>query len=80
MLCDPDYINRKLIGYIDYRQRLSEDTKRTYTYAATYEDFIKLIDRCNDIEHLKQIRYMLKMADLKYSYKFCKVCISSICL
>lgn len=57
MLCDPDYINRKLIGYIDYRQRLSEDTKRTYTYAATYEDFIKLIDKCNDIEHLKQIRY-----------------------
>lgn len=57
MLCDPDYINRKLIGYIDYRQQLSEDTKRTYTYAATYEDFIKLIDKCNDIEHLKQIRY-----------------------
>lgn len=57
MLCDPDYINRKLISYIDYRQRLSEDTKRTYTYAATYEDFIKLIDKCTDIEHLKQIRY-----------------------
>lgn len=56
MLCDPDYINRKLISYIDYRQRLSEDTKKTYTYAATYEDFIKLIDKCNDIEHLKQIR------------------------
>ncbi|XP_052089463.1 sorting nexin-25-like isoform X1 [Mytilus californianus] len=57
MLCDPDYINRKLISYIDYRQRLSEDTKKTYTYAATYEDFIKLIDKCNDIEQLKQIRY-----------------------
>ena len=63
MLCDPDYINRKLIGYIDYRQRLSEDTKRTYTYAATYEDFIKLIDKCNDIEHLKQIRYMINISE-----------------
>lgn len=57
LICDPDYINKKLISYIDYRHQLSEDTRRTYTYAATYEDFIKMIDKCDDIEHLKQIRY-----------------------
>ncbi|KAK3099373.1 hypothetical protein FSP39_003500 [Pinctada imbricata] len=57
MICDPDYINQKLIGYIDYRRQLSEDTRRTYTYAETYEDFVKMIQKCTDIEHLKQIRY-----------------------
>ncbi|KAJ8298069.1 hypothetical protein KUTeg_024600 [Tegillarca granosa] len=57
IITSSDYINRKLISYIDYRHQLSEDTRRTYTYAATYEDFIKMIDKCDDIEHLKQIRY-----------------------
>ncbi|XP_062594702.1 sorting nexin-25-like isoform X2 [Saccostrea cucullata] len=57
MICDPDYINQKLINYIDYRRQLSEDTRKKYTYAATYEEFVKLIDKCDDIEHLKQIRY-----------------------
>lgn len=60
LICDPDYINKKLISYIDYRHQLSEDTRRTYTYAATYEDFIKMIDKCDDIEHLKQIRLVIK--------------------
>lgn len=57
MLCDPDYINQKLINYIDYRRQLSEDTRKKYTYAATYEQFVKLIDKCEDLEALKQIRY-----------------------
>ena len=56
MLCDPDYINQKLINYIDYRRQLSEDTRKKYTYAATYEQFVKLIDRCEDLETVKQIR------------------------
>ncbi|XP_033743124.1 sorting nexin-25-like [Pecten maximus] len=57
MVCDPDYINEKLIAYIDYRRQVSEDTRRTYLYAANYEDFVKMIGKCEDIEHLKQIRY-----------------------
>jgi len=56
LLCDPDYINLTLLAYIEYREKLSEDTKRTYTYAATYEDFVKMISKCEDIEHLKQLR------------------------
>lgn len=56
MVCDPDYINQKLIAYIDYRRQVSEDTRRTYLYAANYEDFVKMIGKCEDIEHLKQIR------------------------
>lgn len=60
MLCDPDYINQKLINYIDYRRQLSEDTRKKYTYAATYEQFVKLIDKCEDLEALKQIRWLTK--------------------
>ncbi|WAQ97897.1 SNX25-like protein [Mya arenaria] len=56
LLCDPDYLNIKLLAYIEYREKLSEDTRRTYTYAATYEDFVKMIRKCEDIEHLKQLR------------------------
>ncbi|XP_067663522.1 sorting nexin-25-like isoform X1 [Haliotis asinina] len=57
LICDPDYINLKLLSYLEYREKLSEDTRRTYTYAATYEDFVKKIEMCEDIEHLKQMRY-----------------------
>lgn len=57
LICDPDYINMKLITYIEYREKVSEDTRRTFTYAATYEDFIKMIKKCENIEHLKQYRY-----------------------
>ncbi|KAK3599208.1 hypothetical protein CHS0354_012814 [Potamilus streckersoni] len=57
LICDPDYINQKLISYIEYREKLSEDTRRTYTYAATYEEFVKMIEKCDDIEHLKQLRF-----------------------
>ncbi|KAL4230572.1 sorting nexin 25 [Mactra antiquata] len=57
LLCDPDYINMTLLSYIEYRAKLSEDTRITYTYAATYEDFIKMIEKYHDIEHLKQMRF-----------------------
>ncbi|ESO93906.1 hypothetical protein LOTGIDRAFT_228630 [Lottia gigantea] len=57
ILCDPDYINQTLLDYLKYREKLSEDTRRTYTYAPTYEDFVKMIAAGSDIEHLKQIRY-----------------------
>ncbi|XP_053400334.1 sorting nexin-25-like isoform X2 [Mercenaria mercenaria] len=57
LICDPDYINLQLLSYIEYREKLSEDTRRTYTYAATYEDFVKMIEQYDDIEHLKQLRF-----------------------
>ncbi|XP_060599757.1 sorting nexin-25-like [Ruditapes philippinarum] len=57
LICDPDYINMQLLSYIEYREKLSEDTRITYTYAATYEDFVKMIDKYEDIEHLKQLRF-----------------------
>lgn len=57
MLCDPEYLNDKLLAYLDYRAKLCEDTRKSYTYAATYEDFVKMIQTCDDTEYLKHIRY-----------------------
>ncbi|XP_077984333.1 sorting nexin-25-like [Glandiceps talaboti] len=57
MICDPDYINQTILGHLEYREQLAEKHKRTYAYAASYEDFIQLIHDCHDIEVLKQIRY-----------------------
>lgn len=56
LICDPDYLNQKLLNWLDYREKLYLENKRTYSYAATYEDFMKMIEQCQDIEHLKQMR------------------------
>jgi sorting nexin-25 len=56
LMCDPDYINQKIFDYFDYREKLAAEHRRTYAYAASYEDFVKMIQACQDIEHLKQIR------------------------
>ncbi|XP_014666019.1 PREDICTED: sorting nexin-25-like isoform X2 [Priapulus caudatus] len=57
MVCDPDYINQKLVIWLESRETEYETHRRTYAYAATYETFIKMINACTDIEQLKQIRY-----------------------
>ena len=56
IICDPDYINQKIYSWLDYREQLAAEHRRTYTYAATYEEFMKMIEHCPDIEHLKQMR------------------------
>ena len=65
MLCDPEYLNDKVLAYLDYRAKLCEDTRKSYTYAATYEDFVKMIQSCDDIEYLKHIRYIFILIFLK---------------
>ncbi|CAH1778459.1 unnamed protein product [Owenia fusiformis] len=59
MICDPDYINQKLVSYYEYREKLLTEHKRTYAYAASYEDFMKIIETCMDIDHLQQMRYSI---------------------
>ena len=56
MLCDPDYINQKILSYIKQQEKLMADTKRTYTYAASYEDFVKMINVSSCLDELKQMR------------------------
>ena len=61
MLCDPDYINQWLYQYFVSQEQLLSEHKKTYTNAATYEDFIRLIEECEDIEHLKTIRSAINL-------------------
>ncbi|KAK2184784.1 hypothetical protein NP493_253g03062 [Ridgeia piscesae] len=56
-LCDPHTINQQLYDWLTYRERLNEEHKQTFTYAANYEGFIQIIDKCVEIEHLRHMRY-----------------------
>ncbi|XP_032004920.1 sorting nexin-25 isoform X2 [Hylobates moloch] len=59
LLSNPDYINRMLLAQLEYREQMNEHHKRAYTYAPSYEDFIKLINSNSDVEFLKQLRYQI---------------------
>lgn len=58
LLSDPDYINRMLLSQLEYREQMNEHQKKDYTYAPSYEEFIKLINSSSDVEFLKQLRYL----------------------
>ena len=51
-LCDPDTVNQQLVLHLHRRQMMKKD----YAYAASYEDFVSLIEDCDDLEELRQIR------------------------
>jgi sorting nexin-25 len=55
-ICDPDYINQTLLWYLESKEKLSESHKKDYAYAETYEEFIRLINTSQDIEHVKGLR------------------------
>ncbi|CAG5115635.1 unnamed protein product [Candidula unifasciata] len=57
LICEPDYINQKLLDYLSYREKQYADTKRTYMYSATYEGFMKMIKSSESIADLRQMRY-----------------------
>ncbi|XP_039324343.2 sorting nexin-25 isoform X1 [Saimiri boliviensis] len=59
LLSNPDYINQMLLAQLEYREQMNEHHKRAYTYAPSYEDFIKLINSNSDVEFLKQLRYQI---------------------
>ncbi|XP_071038041.1 sorting nexin-25 isoform X1 [Parasteatoda tepidariorum] len=58
-LCDPDFINMKLISYLKQQQLQAEKHRKLYAYAETYEDFIKMIQESFDIEDLRRMRYYI---------------------
>ncbi|KAG8512581.1 Sorting nexin-25, partial [Galemys pyrenaicus] len=53
----PDYINQMLLAQLERREQMNEHHKRAYTYAPSYEEFIKLINSNSDVEFLKQLRH-----------------------
>ncbi|XP_030047356.1 LOW QUALITY PROTEIN: sorting nexin-25 [Microcaecilia unicolor] len=59
LLSDPDYINRMLLSQLEYREQVNEHHRKAYTYAPSYEEFIKLINSSSDIDFLKQLRYQI---------------------
>lgn len=56
MICDPDYINQTLLIHLEAKEALTAKHKPRYAYAETYEDFIRMINTCNSVETLKQMR------------------------
>lgn len=56
MLTDPDSINQKILTYIQQQPESQIFQQKAYAYAASFEDFIKMIKNCSDAESLKHIR------------------------
>lgn len=46
-----------LLSQLEKREQEAEQQKKAYTYAASYEDFIKLISTSTDVNFLKQLRH-----------------------
>ncbi|XP_014481725.1 PREDICTED: sorting nexin-25 [Dinoponera quadriceps] len=57
LITDPDYINQKILAYIDQQQLAEAMHRKTYEYAESFEDFIRMIKASKDLEVLKHIRY-----------------------
>ncbi|XP_034948844.1 sorting nexin-25 [Chelonus insularis] len=57
LITDPDYINQKILLYIEQQQLAEAMHRKTYEYAESFEDFIRMIKGSRDLEVLKHIRY-----------------------
>lgn len=56
MLTAPDYINQKIVQNIETRLAAAAISKRSYEYAASFEDFLKIINNSGNLEELSLIR------------------------
>lgn len=56
MITSPDYINQKIVQYIESRLVAEAINKRSYDYAACFEDFLKIISNSTSIDELLMIR------------------------
>ena len=60
LICDPDYLNKNLLNYLNKKEAANQALKSKVNQAATYEDFIKIIKSSNNnIDEIKQ--YNLKI-------------------
>ncbi|RWS09097.1 hypothetical protein B4U79_07176 [Dinothrombium tinctorium] len=57
LLSDPTYINEKVLDYLKNQKLEMERIKKSYAYSETFEDFIRMINKCTNVEELKRIRY-----------------------
>ncbi|XP_068158890.1 sorting nexin-25 [Drosophila tropicalis] len=56
MLTAPDYINQKVVQNIETRLAAAAMSKRSYEYAASFEDFLKIINNSGNLEDLSLMR------------------------
>ncbi|KAM8721024.1 hypothetical protein ACLKA7_006972 [Drosophila subpalustris] len=56
MLTAPDYINQKVVQNIETRLAAAAISKRSYEYAASFEEFLKIINNSGNLEELSLIR------------------------
>ena len=61
MLCDPDYINQKMLAHLAKREEALERTgKKTTIYKyKDFEEFMNQIKRCEDVEELQGLRQQI---------------------
>nr|XP_022906354.1 sorting nexin-25 isoform X1 [Onthophagus taurus] len=56
-ITDPDYFNQNVIIYIEAQKVTAAMHRKTFEYANSFEDFLKMIQKSDDIELLKRFRY-----------------------
>lgn len=59
LICDPDFLNQKLINFLTEKENTNKLLKRTFSYAPNYEEFIKMIKASNSLEEMKQFHYKI---------------------
>ena len=58
MICDPDYINQKLLAYLIRREEAVKSASKKY-HSRTFEDFVKNIKKIDDLLELHQMRQFI---------------------
>ena len=61
VITDPDVINQKIIELLQAQENMKKTRDTSFAYARTYEEFIKVINKCSDPEELKRIRYSIML-------------------
>lgn len=56
MITEPDYLNQKILSYVEAQKAAAAVHNKTHEYARSFEDFLKMIQNCNDVDTLKRIR------------------------
>lgn len=56
LITSPDYINQKIVHYIETRLAAAAINKRSYEYAASFEEFLKIINSTQSSDELVLIR------------------------
>ena len=60
MICDPDYINQKMLIHLTKREEATERGKKPMAYKyKDFEDFMSQIKRCEDVEELQTLRQQI---------------------